>query len=385
LAVVRLASVSKRFGPMAAVDNISLEVADGEFVALVGPSGCGKSTTLRMVAGLESLTDGEIWIGDRLANTIHPADRDVAMVFQNYALYPHMSVYNNIAYGLKRRGFEWREIEARVGEASALLQLGDLLDRRPAQLSGGQRQRVALGRAIVRRPAVFLMDEPLSNLDAQLRVGMRAELLRLHAKLGITTIYVTHDQVEAMTMAQRVVVMNKGKVEQAGPPLDLYLRPETIFVARFLGTPPMNFIEGGLERTGAGLCFTGAGLSIELPGRHRVQPVICAIRPQRIHAIGMEGRLPAGERLGTGLVEIVEHYGAESFATLSCAGKSLTVSIAPTARVMAGAPLELWAEPSACLFFDPETGRRLDPGDLNAAKTVAAPQADPLVRAGAAP
>ena len=253
MATVRLRGIGKSFGAgAAAVEDVTLDVEDGAFVTFVGPSGCGKSTTLRMIAGLEAATSGEIWIGDRLANDIHPADRDVAMVFQSYALYPHMSVRDNIAYGLKRRRVERSEIAARVDEVAALLQLGELLQRKPSQLSGGQRQRVALGRAIVRRPAVFLMDEPLSNLDAQLRVGMRTELLRLHAKLGITTIYVTHDQVEAMTMAERVVVMNKGRVEQHGPPLELYQRPDTLFVAKFLGTPPMNLIEGTLERAGSG-------------------------------------------------------------------------------------------------------------------------------------
>jgi ABC-type sugar transport system ATPase subunit len=362
MATVRLQGVGKSFGAgAAAVEDVTLDVEDGAFVTFVGPSGCGKSTTLRMIAGLEAATSGDIWIGDRLANDVHPADRDVAMVFQSYALYPHMSVRDNIAYGLKRRRVERREIAARVDEVAALLQLGELLQRKPSQLSGGQRQRVALGRAIVRRPAVFLMDEPLSNLDAQLRVGMRTELLRLHAKLGITTIYVTHDQVEAMTMAERVVVMNKGRVEQHGPPLELYQRPDTLFVAKFLGTPPMNLIEGTLERAGDGARFAASNFALDLPAfaSFSGRTVVAAIRPQQLLA-QPPGEAPAAgrARLGTATIDVVEHYGPESFATLSADGQSLVAAVDPTSRLAAGDAVHLWTEPSAVLLFDAATGRR---------------------------
>jgi ABC-type sugar transport system ATPase subunit len=363
MATVRLRGIGKSFGAgTAAVEDVTLDVEDGAFVTFVGPSGCGKSTTLRMIAGLEAATSGEIWIGDRLANDIHPADRDVAMVFQSYALYPHMSVRDNIAYGLKRRRVERREITARVDEVAALLQLGELLQRKPSQLSGGQRQRVALGRAIVRRPAVFLMDEPLSNLDAQLRVGMRTELLRLHAKLGITTIYVTHDQVEAMTMAERVVVMNKGRVEQHGPPLELYQRPDTLFVAKFLGTPPMNMIAGKIEQAGSGARFTASNFALDLPGfaSFSDRTVVAAIRPQQLLAQPPGKAPPAGRaELGTAAVDVVEHYGPESFATLSADGQSLVAAVDPTSRLAAGDTVHLWTEPSAVLLFDAATGRRL--------------------------
>jgi ABC-type sugar transport system ATPase subunit len=364
MATVRLRGVGKSFGgsTSAAVEDVTLDVDDGAFVTFVGPSGCGKSTTLRMIAGLEATTSGEIWIGDRLANDIHPADRDVAMVFQSYALYPHMSVHDNIPYGLKRRGVERREIAARVEEVAALLQLGELLQRKPSQLSGGQRQRVALGRAIVRRPAVFLMDEPLSNLDAQLRVGMRTELLRLHAKLGITTIYVTHDQVEAMTMAERVVVMNKGRVEQHGPPLELYHRPQTLFVAKFLGTPPMNLISGAIGLASGVARFSGRDFALDLPDCASLadRTVVAAIRPQQLLA-RPQGDVPsAGQaRLGTANIDVVEHYGPESFATLSADGQLLTATVDPASQLATGDAVHVWTEPAAVLLFDAATGRRL--------------------------
>jgi ABC-type sugar transport system ATPase subunit len=364
MATVRLQGVGKSFGAgAAAVEDVTLDVEDGAFVTFVGPSGCGKSTTLRMIAGLEAATSGDIWIGDRLANDVHPADRDVAMVFQSYALYPHMSVRDNIAYGLKRRRVERREIAARVDEVAALLQLGELLQRKPSQLSGGQRQRVALGRAIVRRPAVFLMDEPLSNLDAQLRVGMRTELLRLHAKLGITTIYVTHDQVEAMTMAERVVVMNKGRVEQHGRPLELYHRPDTLFVAKFLGTPPMNLIEGTIGQAGSGARFTGRDFALDLPAAASAngRQVIAAIRPQQLLALSPADAPPSGRaRIGAATVDVVEHYGPESFATLSADGQALVASVDPMSRLAAGDAVHMWTEPSNVLLFDAATGRRLE-------------------------
>jgi sn-glycerol 3-phosphate transport system ATP-binding protein len=253
MASVSFRDVRKRYGELEVIHGVSTEVADGEFVVIVGPSGCGKSTLLRMVAGLEPITSGEIRIGARVVNDLEPKDRDIAMVFQNYALYPHMSVYGNMAYGLKIKGFSRDEIESRVQRAAAILELKTFLDRRPGQLSGGQRQRVAMGRAIVREPAVFLFDEPLSNLDAKLRVQMRAELQSLHRRLGTTSLYVTHDQVEAMTLAHRMIVMNAGRAEQIGAPLEVYARPATTFVASFIGSPPMNLIPR--QRDGRSLLF----------------------------------------------------------------------------------------------------------------------------------
>jgi sn-glycerol 3-phosphate transport system ATP-binding protein len=259
MANVALRGVTKEFpGGTFALDDLSLEVPDGEFLILVGPSGCGKSTALRLIAGLDKPTSGQISIGDRVVNGVSPRDRDIAMVFQNYALYPHMTVQRNLAFGLKERRTPKREIERRVSEIAAVLSLGELLKRRPAQLSGGQRQRVAMGRALVREPKVFLLDEPLSNLDAKLRVQMRAELKRLHQKLGITTVYVTHDQVEAMTLADRIVVMSAGKALQTGPPQEVYSRPANLFVAGFIGSPAMNLIRGradGSQVTAGELAF----------------------------------------------------------------------------------------------------------------------------------
>src|SRR5947207_13918230 len=242
MAQVKLKNVRKSYLDLEVIHGVDMDVTDGEFIVIVGPSGCGKSTLLRMVAGLEEITSGEIVIGDRVVNALEPKDRDIAMVFQNYALYPHMSVFDNMAYGLRIRGFAKNDIKARVDRAAAILELGSLLDRKPRALSGGQRQRVAMGRAIVREPAVFLFDEPLSNLDAKLRVQMRAELQALHRRLGTTSLYVTHDQVEAMTLAHRMIVMNAGRAEQIGTPLEVYARPATTFVAGFIGSPPMNLV-----------------------------------------------------------------------------------------------------------------------------------------------
>jgi sn-glycerol 3-phosphate transport system ATP-binding protein len=261
MAKVEFRSVTKSFGHVAVVHGIDMNVADREFIVIVGPSGCGKSTVLRMVAGLEAVSGGEIVIGDRVVNDLEPKDRDIAMVFQNYALYPHMSVYDNMAYGLKIRGMAKLEIEECVKRAAGILELGALLERKPRELSGGQRQRVAMGRAIVREPAVFLFDEPLSNLDAKLRVQMRFEIQKLHQRLGTTTLYVTHDQVEAMTLAQRMVVMNAGRAEQIGTPMDVYEDPATQFVAGFIGSPSMNFLAGRSEG--------GGRIALERHGRSR--------------------------------------------------------------------------------------------------------------------
>ena len=253
MAELSFRDVKKSYAGLQVIHGVSTEVKDGEFVVIVGPSGCGKSTLLRMVAGLEPITGGEIRIGGRVVNDLEPKDRDIAMVFQNYALYPHMSVYENMSYGLRIKGFSKDDIETRVQKAATILELKDFLQRKPRQLSGGQRQRVAMGRAIVREPAVFLFDEPLSNLDAKLRVQMRAELQGLHKRLGTTSLYVTHDQVEAMTLAHRMIVMNAGRAEQIGAPLEVYARPATTFVASFIGSPPMNLIPR--ERDGRKVLF----------------------------------------------------------------------------------------------------------------------------------
>lgn len=315
MALVALNSVHKTYpNGFNAVKDFNLEIKDGEFVVFVGPSGCGKSTTLRMVAGLEDVTSGTISIGDRVVNDVHPKDRDIAMVFQSYALYPHMSVYKNMAFALKLRKVPKAEIDRRVQGVAKTLGLTDMLDRKPRQLSGGQRQRVALGRAIVREPKAFLFDEPLSNLDAKLRVTTRAELKALHQRLKTTTIYVTHDQEEAMTLGDRIVVMSNGLIQQAGPPLDVYRNPKNRFVAAFVGTPPMNFLEGTLEKRGDAVVFVeggagSAGQSAQLPShparagalaQHLGKPIVLGIRPQMF---SLDGPGDAALRVRVNVVE----------------------------------------------------------------------------------
>jgi multiple sugar transport system ATP-binding protein len=362
MASVALGGVSKRFGDTVAVERVDLEVADGEFLVLLGPSGCGKTTLLRMIAGLEVASDGAILIGDRDVTRVHPADRDVAMVFQSYALYPHMTVHKNLAYGLKRRGMPKREIEERVAETARLLELEPLLARLPAQLSGGQRQRVALGRAIVRHPAVFLLDEPLSNLDAQLRVQTRNELIRLRRRLAVTMIYVTHDQVEAMTMGDRIVVMNGGRVQQVGTPLELFDRPNNRFVATFLGTPQMNEIEGRLSRASRGVEFVAEVIQFELPisaGSEDPRDVVLGIRPHHLWAA--PEAVPGRVSLGRGIVEFVEHLGNESFAYLTIGGgQTIAAEVEAGSTLALGAALELTTVPERLHFFDLATGDRLD-------------------------
>jgi ABC-type sugar transport system ATPase subunit len=361
MASLSLRELRKTFGADTVVDGVSIDVADGEFVVLVGPSGCGKSTTLRMIAGLEGVDGGEIRIGDRLVNDIHPADRDVAMVFQSYALYPHMNVYDNISYGLRRRGLAKSEIARRVANAAGMLRLEQLMQRRPAQLSGGQRQRVALGRAIVRQPSVFLMDEPLSNLDAKLRVEMRAELSRLHAELGVTTIYVTHDQVEAMTMGSRIVVMNGGRREQIGEPLHVYHKPAALFVARFLGLPEINIIAGNVATETGGTFFTGADMRFALPGGDAPQgSVLLGLRPQSLFG-STTPHPPGAIVLGEATVTAIEHHGPESFASCLIGGTPLTVRVTPGAITGIGTPLSIAADLSNLHFFSPATDQRLEP------------------------
>src|SRR5262245_29948676 len=313
MAMIEFDHVSKRFGDgFVAVDDLCLKIEDGEFMIFVGPSGCGKTTALRMIAGLEEVSSGEIRIGGRSVGGLDPQDRDVAMVFQNYALYPHKSVRENVGFPLRMRSMSKADIDARVREVAKMLGIEALLDRKPRDLSGGQRQRVAMGRAIIRHPRAFLMDEPLSNLDAKLRIQMRVELVRLHRRLGVTTIYVTHDQTEAMTLGQRVTVLNKGRIQQVAPPHHLYMHPATAFFAGFIGSPPMNFLRGRLVEDGVDL----GGTRLVLPHgvRARVTPgapeVLVGLRPECFLAAGDKDGLLQGE------VEVIEQLGAESYLYL---------------------------------------------------------------------
>ncbi len=336
------------------VDHVSFEVADKEFFVLVGPSGCGKSTTLRLVAGLEEPTSGEIWIGDRLVNDIEPRDRDIAMVFQNYALYPHMTVYENMAFALKLRKVPKPEIRQRVEEAARVLGIGELLQRKPAALSGGQRQRVAVGRAIVRHPKVFLFDEPLSNLDAKLRVGMRAELARIHRQLETTVFYVTHDQVEAMTLGQRIGVMKDGKLLQLADPLTLYDRPVNRFVAGFIGSPPMNFLTGKLEPSP--LRFVHDRFTLPLPDAVRTKvapnvgkPVVLGVRPENL--VFEQG---AGTPVKAG-VEVAELMGNENILYLRVGEETLVARVPPRFAPRPGESVSLWLDPGRVHLFDAAT------------------------------
>ncbi len=334
MARVRCQNVTKVYpGNVLAVKNLTMEVKDREFVVLVGPSGCGKSTTLRMIAGLEEITDGEIYIGDRLVNDVAPKDREIAMVFQNYALYPHMSVYKNMAFGLKLRKFPKAEIDTRVREAAEILGISDFLERRPRALSGGQRQRVALGRAIVRKPLVFLFDEPLSNLDAKMRTQMRAELSKLHNRLQATMIYVTHDQLEAMTMGDRIVVMKDGLIHQVANPIELYDHPVNKFVAGFIGTPPMNFIEGRLERQNGASYFRTPSLSVRLPERMNKplasyvdKEVVFGIRPEDVRASEQFAEIDKS-RCVRAKVEVIEPLGSESIWYLATPESSFIAKV----------------------------------------------------------
>jgi len=344
-----------------AIHGIDIDIADGEFIVLVGPSGCGKSTLLRMVAGLETISAGEIAIDGNTVNQLEPAQRNIAMVFQNYALYPHMSVYANMAYGLRNRGTVKEEIERRVQEAARILELDGLLDRKPRQLSGGQRQRVAMGRAIVREPAAFLFDEPLSNLDAKLRVQMRLEIKRLQRRLGTTSIYVTHDQVEAMTMADRLVVMNGGRAEQIGTPMEVYERPASVFVAGFIGSPAMNFMPGRIGEDGGGVHLDGdgdRGTALRLGnGQGQGQagrPVTIGIRPEHLSAAPGEAEL--------GLeVDLSEPLGADTLVhgRLVNGGHDLTVRLPGHIPINSGERLMLSVAAGGVQVFDQDTGQRL--------------------------
>ena len=348
MATVTLTDIKKRFGSTQVIHGVSTAIEDGEFIVIVGPSGCGKSTLLRMVAGLESVSEGEISINDKRVNELEPMDRDIAMVFQNYALYPHMSVRENMGYGLKIAKLPKTEINAKVEAAAKLLQLEDYLDRRPRDLSGGQRQRVAMGRAIVREPAVFLFDEPLSNLDAKLRVQMRLEIRELQNRLGITSLYVTHDQVEAMTMADRMIVMNAGRAEQIGTPLEVYERPQTLFAAQFIGSPSMNVLDG--EITSGGLTIGAAKVPTNMKASGKVT---VGIRPEHIIAD------PAGPLSIT--VQMGEPLGANTLLHGRITGNNdaFTLSLPGVHHAVAGEVVRLGVDPSNLHFFDPESGARL--------------------------
>jgi multiple sugar transport system ATP-binding protein len=342
-----------------AVHGIDLAIADGEFVVLVGPSGCGKSTTLRMIAGLESISEGTIRIGERVVNEVPARDRDIAMVFQNYALYPHMSVYDNLAFALLLRKQPRETIEARVREAAVLLDIEPLLSRRPRQLSGGQRQRVALGRAIVRQPKVFLFDEPLSNLDAKLRAQMRRELAALRRRLGTTTIYVTHDQVEAMTLGDRIVLMRDGRVQQVGAPLEVYQRPANLFVAGFLGSPPMNQIPGRLEHADGVWFASNDGAfrlrleQADLPAAlAKGRPVVLGLRPEALIPANASEGFPA-------VVEEIEPLGHESLITVKAGGVLLSLRSEARVEMQVGQPVRFATTAGALHWFDAESGERL--------------------------
>ncbi|HEY8347784.1 MAG TPA: sn-glycerol-3-phosphate ABC transporter ATP-binding protein UgpC [Symbiobacteriaceae bacterium] len=359
MAQVSLRHVYKNFGEVKVVKDFTLDIADQEFIVFVGPSGCGKSTTLRMIAGLEEITSGEIYIDGRLVNHVAPKDRDIAMVFQNYALYPHMNVYENMAFGLKLRKLPKHEIDKRVKEAAEMLGLSHLLGRKPKELSGGQRQRVALGRAIVRNPKVFLMDEPLSNLDAKLRLQMRTELSKLQRRLQTTTIYVTHDQVEAMTMGDRIVVMRDGVIQQVAPPQELYDKPANLFVAGFIGSPAMNFLKGHLSEDAT--TFHTKTFSVRLPEAlaaaarpYANKEMILGVRPEDVEADPAAlDRFP-GARVPA-RVEVVEPLGSEIYLYLSSGENQLTARVDPGMRFRPDDQITLAINTERVHLFDPET------------------------------
>lgn len=366
MAGVRLSHIYKVYPGSSdpTVIDFDLEIADKEFLVLVGPSGCGKSTTLRMIAGLEEISQGELYIGDRLVNDVAPKDRDIAMVFQSYALYPHMNVYQNMAFGLKLRKFKKADIDARVREAARILDIEHLLDRKPKALSGGQRQRVALGRAIVREPQVFLMDEPLSNLDAKLRVQMRAEIAKLHKRLETTVIYVTHDQTEAMTMGDRIVIMKDGYMKQAASPSEVYNNPKNLFVAGFIGSPSMNFINGTLSEEGGSVVFKASGLNVAIPeGKAKIirdkgyvgKEVIMGVRPEDIHQepIFLEA---SPNSIVNAHIEVSENLGHEMYLYLNGIGSETTIArVDGRANLVEGTNVKLALDMNKVHIFDKET------------------------------
>ena len=367
MAKVRLKGIKKVYpGGVVAVQRSNLEIRDREFMVLVGPSGCGKTTTLRMIAGLEEITEGEVIIGGRVVNNVLPRDRNIAMVFQNYAIYPHMTVYNNLAFGLRQRKVARKEISRRVNDAARILGIGELLDRRPRALSGGQRQRVAVGRAIVREPAVFLFDEPLSNLDARMRVEMRKEIKLLHQRLQTTIIYVTHDQVEAMTLGDRVCVMSEGHIEQVGPPVEVYDCPRTMFVAGFIGTPPMNFLKGRLLGENGRAVFLHDDFRLALPERFASFLEGCAgrntqlgVRPEDLRRGGARAQRGA---FIPGAVQLVEALGNEQLVYLGVGDATLICRLDSHIRVTPGEEHAYVPNPEKLHLFDSDTGLRLEAG-----------------------
>jgi multiple sugar transport system ATP-binding protein len=353
MASVAIRDVRKAFGAVHVIHGVDIAIDDGQFVVLVGPSGCGKSTLLRMIAGLENITAGEIRIGERVVNNLPPKERDIAMVFQNYALYPHMTVADNMSFSMRLRGAPKPEIEQRVKRAAEILGLGALLGRFPRQLSGGQRQRVAMGRAIVRDPQVFLFDEPLSNLDAKLRVQMRTEIKELHQRLKTTTVYVTHDQIEAMTMADKIVVMHDGLVEQIGAPLDLYDRPDNLFVAGFIGSPAMNFLRGAVSANGLARFEGPAGLALPLaaPAEWAGRAVICGIRPEHL-TVADDG--------AEATVHVVEPTGSEIQVVAKLGTEEIVAVFRERHQFKPGDKIRLKPDPRLVHLFDAESGKRLN-------------------------
>ncbi|HXF60969.1 MAG TPA: sn-glycerol-3-phosphate ABC transporter ATP-binding protein UgpC [Caldilineaceae bacterium] len=370
MATVVCRNLTKHYGDEIAVNSVNLEVREGEFLVIVGPSGCGKTTTLRMIAGLETVSSGEILIDGQVMNRVEPRHRDIAMVFQNYALYPHKKVYDNIAYPLQLRRIPKAEIERRVVETARLLGIEPLLQRRIRQLSGGERQRVALGRAIVRHPRLFLMDEPLSNLDAQLRIQMRREIIRLQRQLGITTVYVTHDQVEAMTMGDRIVVMRGGYVQQVGDPVTIYNHPANQFVARFIGSPPMNLFAGTLAaadgalylQTGFGRFALAPALRSQLLANPKLgagqTPVVCGIRAEDVHVRPANGS-NAGE--AQGMVDLIEPLGSDNYVSIALGQEMLLARARPDETLQEAAPVQVTLGMERMHFFDPDSGNTLLP------------------------
>ena len=361
MAQVILKDVTKRFDRTEVVSNFGLHIKDKEFLILVGPSGCGKSTTLRMVAGLETVTKGEIYIGDRLVNNMPPKDRNLAMVFQNYALYPHKSVYQNMAFGLKMRKHPKSVIEERVRKQAKILEIEDFLDRRPEELSGGQRQRVALGRAIVREPDVFLLDEPLSNLDAKLRVHMRMELIRLHKRLETTMIYVTHDQVEAMTMGDRIVVMKDGLIHQEGTSLELFNQPRNLFVAGFIGSPTMNFIDCEIIRKNSSLYAMSKGMMLKIPpekarayDKYDKRNLVLGIRPQHFYSTDLFPGKIEGNTFKV-VAEVIETLGSEIIIYLDVEGQIIVGNMSADTEVSPGQKFEIAVDMSKIHLFDPDS------------------------------
>jgi len=360
MARIRFSGVTKHYGDVVAVKNLNLEIRDREFVVLLGPSGCGKSTTLNMIAGLEEVTEGELWFDQQIVNALPPHKRDVAMVFQSYALYPHKSVYENIAFGLRMRKVPGDEVDRRVRDAAAKLAITPLLARRPSQLSGGQRQRVALGRAMVRQPAVFLMDEPLSNLDAALRISMRAEIKHLHTAMQTTFVYVTHDQAEALTLADRIVVMSDGVIQQIGTPDEVYERPRNMFVASFLGNPAINYLEGQVATSGGQACFQRGDIQIVLPpaiapdaASLQGRAVILGLRPEDVSPVS------AGGPSLTGVVDTVLPVGSDRFLGFKVEGSDFFVRVDKQTHHREGERVTLGLVPERLHFFDQKSGLNL--------------------------